>query len=288
MPPEPTVLMSDLVIGESPRWHDGRLWFCHWQRHEVIALAPDGTGEVVLRDEEISPHSIEFLPDGRMLVVPAAPGAAGRIWRREPDGTMAVHADLRDIAAGWNEIVVDGRGTAYVNGSDFDFMGWLAGTAEFVPGVIAAVTPDGAARRVADDIHFGNGMVVTPDNATLVVAESFGKRLTAFDIAGDGGLSGRRVFAGDLAPDGITMDADGAVWTSQTGGECVRVAAGGGILDRVELDRNPFAMMLGGPDGRTLFVMAATWNQADPFGGPRTGRVLTVPAPSHRAGWPGG
>jgi sugar lactone lactonase YvrE len=144
----------------------------------------------------------------------------------------------------------------------------------------------GTNQVVAGDIAFPNGMVVTPDNRTLIISESFTGTLTAFDIAEDGALSNRRVFADGLGPDGICMDAEGAVWTSQGQRDCVRVAEGGKILDRVELDRDPFACMLGGPDGRTLFIMAAVWNPENPFGGPRTGQVLTVDAPAPHVGWP--
>ena len=157
---------------------------------------------------------------------------------------------------------------------------------DFVPGFVALVTPDGSVRQVADGIEFPNGMVVTPDNSTLIVSESFAGRLTAFDIGADGGLSNRRVWAEGIGPDGICIDAEGAVWTQSGGNSCIRVAEGGEVLSRVELDRAPFACMRGGPDRRTLFIMAAEWNPANPFGGPRTGRVLTAPAPAPGVGWP--
>ena len=177
------------------------------------------------------------------------------------------HADLSGLPSGFNEITVDGRGNIYVNGADFDFLAFLdqamtdmaAGDAtplhrrpDFVPGYIALITPDGTARPVAGDIAFPNGMAVTPDNRTLIISESFTGTLTAFDVAADGGLSGRRVFADELGPDGICLDAEGAVWTSQGERDCVRVAEGGEILDRVELDRSPFACMLGGPTAHAV------------------------------------
>ncbi|MEJ3653629.1 SMP-30/gluconolactonase/LRE family protein [Actinomycetes bacterium KLBMP 9759] len=282
------VVLEGLAIGESPRWHDGRLWFCNWGPDELVAMTPDGECEVVALDPSVRPHSIEWLPDGRMLVVPKDPAHQGLLLRVEPGGEIVVHADLRPIAAGWNEIVVDGLGNVYVNGSDFDFLGFLKGGVEFVPGVIALVTPDGEVRKVADGIEFGNGMVVTPDNATLVVAESFAGRLTAFDIGPGGSLSGRRVWAEGMGPDGITIDAEGAIWTSSDSmaGNCVRIREGGEVLERLELDRSPFACMLGGPDRRTLYVMAAEWHPEDPFGDRRTGQVLAVDAPSPGVGWP--
>ncbi len=141
---------------------------------------------------------------------------------------------------------------------------------------------------MAEGIEFGNGMVVTPDNTTLIVAESFGRRLSAFDIAADGGLSGRRVWADGIGPDGITIDAEGAIWTSSDSmqSDCVRIREGGEVLDRFELDRSPFACMLGGPDRSTLYVMAAEWHPEDPFGDRRTGQVLAIDAPSPGVGWP--
>ena len=295
------VLMTGLVIGESPRWHDGRLWFCHWGAHEIIAVDPDGVSEVVVRDPEISPHSIEWLPDGRQLIVPANPAYAGRLLRREPDGSLAIHADLSGLPSGFNEIVVDGRGNIYGNGANFDFMAFLEGVqqdgedaqkipwrerAGFVPGFIASITPDGSVRQVADGIEFPNGMVITPDNSTLIISESFAGRLTAFDIAADGSLSNRRVWAEGLGPDGICLDAEGAVWTSSGANACVRVREGGEVLQQIELDRGPFACMLGGPDRRTLFIMAAEWHPENPFGGPSTGQVLIAPAPAPGVGWP--
>lgn len=225
-----------------------------------------------------------------------------RLLRQEPDGALVPHINLDDVAAGFNEITVDGRGNTYVNGAvaEFDFMAFInratrdmqAGDttplhqrSDYVPGRIVLITPDGTVRQVADDIAFPNGMVVTPDNRTLIISESFTGTLTAFDIADGGGLSNRRVFADGLGPDGICMDADGAIWTSEGEQDCVRVAEGGEILNRVELDRGPFACMLGGPDGRTLFIMAAEWNPENAFDA-RTGQVLTVDAPAPHIGWP--
>jgi sugar lactone lactonase YvrE len=295
------VLLDGLGIGECPRWHDGRLWFCNWGTNQIVAVDLDGTSEVVLEDPVVAPHSIDWLPDGRLLIVPGSQECGERLLRQEPDGSLVPHADLSGLPSGFNEITVDGRGNIYVNGADFDFLAFLdqamtdmaAGDAtplhrrpDFVPGYIALITPDGTARPVAGDIAFPNGMAVTPDNRTLIISESFTGTLTAFDVAADGGLSGRRVFADELGPDGICLDAEGAVWTSQGERDCVRVAEGGEILDRVELDRSPFACMLGGPDGRTLFVMAAEWNPTDPFGGPRTGQVVVADAPAAHVGWP--
>src|ERR671910_337169 len=204
----------------------------------------------------------------------------------EPDGTFVTHANLGGLAAGFNEIVVDGRGNTYVNGGDFDFE-----TGEGAEsGVVVLVHPDGSVRQVAENIVFGNGMVVTPDNSTLIVAESWARRLSAFDIAADGGLSNRRVWAdlGDAPPDGICIDAEGAVWFADVPNKrCVRVREGGEVLQTIELDRGGFACMLGGVGRRTLFMVANEWRGIESTAEEaRTGQVLTAPAPAPGAGWP--
>jgi sugar lactone lactonase YvrE len=277
-------LLTGLAIGESPRWHDDRLWFAHWGTQEIVAVDLKGNSEIVGKGPPGLGWSIDWLPDGRLLVT------GQELMRREPEGSMVRHADLSGVAdLGWNEIVVDGRGNIYV-----DCVGFRFGHEEFSPGILALVTPDGSARQVADGIAFPNGMVVTPDNSTLIVSESFAGRLTAFDIAADGSLSNRRVWAEGIGPDGICIDAEGAVWTGSGANACLRVREGGDVLQRIELDRSPFACMLGGPDRRTLFIMAAEWRMPDSPAdniarlttGPRTGQVLTAPAPAPGAGWP--
>jgi sugar lactone lactonase YvrE len=209
----PGVLLTGLGIGESPRWHDGTLWLANWGTGEVLSVDAAGAAHVAAHIPTSIPYSIDWLPDGRMLAVS---GQQARLLRREPDGRLVTHAELGHLADVCNEIVVDGRGNAYVNGS-----------------VIALVRPDGTARLVADGLAFGNGMAVTPDNGTLLVAESHGNRLTAFDIASDGTLSGRRVWA-ELPggyPDGICLDAEGAVWYADVPNRrCVRVREGGAVL----------------------------------------------------------
>ena len=279
--PQPRILMTGLKLGESPRWHDGRLWFSDWGAQEIIAMDADGNSEVMLNVASF-PFCIDWLPDGRLLVVSASQHA---LLRREPDGSLVTHADLAGLSERpWNDIVVDGRGNAYVNNIGFDFPDGAV-----VPGFVAVVTPDGVARPVADGVEFPNGMAVTLDNSTLIVAESYGHRLTAFDIGADGGLSNRRVWAdlGDGTPDGICIDAEGAVWYADVPHRrCVRVREGGDVLQTVELDRGCFACMLGGPDRSTLFIVAAEWPAAANPGGPRTGRVVAVEAPAPGAGWP--
>ena len=282
--PELQTLMTGLVFGEQPRWHEGRLWFSDWWTQEVIAVDLEGNSEVVLQGPSF-PLCVDWLPDGRLLVVSARDGL---LLRRESDGSLVTHADLATASAppAGNELVVDGRGNAYVNGGGFDLM---AGEA-FAPGVVALATPDGSARQVADGIAFPNGMLVTPDDSTLIVAESYAKRLTAFDIASDGSLSNRRVWAdlGDGVPDGICVDVENAVWYGDVPNKrCVRVREGGEVLQTIELDRGCFACALGGADRATLFMMATEWRgPANMFDGPRTGQVLTAEAPAAGAGWP--
>jgi sugar lactone lactonase YvrE len=281
---EPQVLMTGIVFGEQPRWHEDRLWFSDWGTQEVIAVDLEGCSEIILKRPSF-PLCVDWLPDGQLLIVSARDG---RLRRREHDGTLVTHADLNaasDPPAG-NELVVDGRGNAYVNGGGFDLM---AGE-EFAPGVIAMAEPDGSVRRVADDLAFPNGMHLAPDGPTLIVAESYARRLTAFDVDADGGLSNRRVWAelGDGVPDGICVDAEGAVWYADVPNQrCVRVAEGGEVLQAIELDRGCFACALGGLAGSTLFMVAAEWNgPAKMFEGPRTGQLLTVEAPAPHAGHP--
>src|SRR5436309_3862754 len=238
--PEPQTLLTGLGVGESPRWHDGRLWFANWGAQEIVAVDLQGNSEVIAHSPTVAGYSIDWLPDGRLLVT------GQELLRREPDGSLVTHADLSGLSrSGWNEIVVNGRGNVYVNSVGFRF-----GEEEFRPGIIALVTPDGSVRQVADGVAFPNGMVITPDNKTLIVAESFAGRLTAFDIADDGSLSNRRVWADDVGPDGICLDMDGCIWASSgnMANDCARIREDGEILERIDLDRPCFATMLGGPD----------------------------------------
>ena len=282
----PTHEIRTLVTGrglvESPRWHDGRLYFSDWSAGEVLAVDPAGELEVVARVASL-PLCTAFVPDGRLLIVSSA---AGTLLRREPDGTLTTYADLG--RPGWNDIVVDGRGNAYVNGGGgFD----PRSGEEPRPGFVQLVTSDGAVRQVADDIFFPNGMAVTADNTTLIVADSYRKALVAFTIGADGGLSDRRVFAdlGTGVPDGICVDAEGALWHADVPNQrCVRVAEGGEVLQSLPLDRGGFACALGGADGRTLFVVTATWQgmtEAEMVA-PGSGQVLAVEVEVPGAGWP--
>jgi sugar lactone lactonase YvrE len=274
-------LLSNLVVGESPRWHDGRLWFANWGAQEIVAADIEGNTEIIARGPKAAGYSIDWLPDGALLVT-----GERALLRRRNDGTFVTHVDLSSLGDAWNEIVVDGRGNIYLNDVGFRF-----GQEDFRPGSIALVTPDGVSRRVADGIAFPNGMVVTPDNSTLIVAESFARCLTAFDIAADGSLSNRRVWA-PVGGDGICLDAEGAIWCSDVGGDqpvVTRVREGGEVLERIALDAACFACMLGGPDGKTLFLMAAEWRGIEKMPElfrSRTGKVLTMTTPVPHAGRP--
>ncbi len=263
---QPTLLLDGRGLVESPRWHDGRLWFADWTAGEILRLSDDGAAEVMAR-APAPPLSFDFDAEGRLLVVSSA---AGELLRQQADGRLAAFARLG--AGVWNEIVVDGRGNAYVNGPQ-----------------LVLVTPDGRVTPQAADFAFPNGMAVTPDNRALIVAESHAQRLTAFEIAADGSLSNRRVWA-ELAgpPDGICIDATGAVWVADVPNACCRrVREGGEAPDVVKLDRGAFACMLAGPDRRTLYVTAARWFGMDRMGEMGgTGQVLAVPAPAPGAGWP--
>ncbi|SHK37571.1 Sugar lactone lactonase YvrE [Pseudonocardia thermophila] len=255
---------------EGPRWHDGRLYFVDFYTHTVNAVAADGgpVEQIAVVDQQ--PSGLGWLPDGRMLVVSMKDR---RVLRQEPDGTLVEHADLSKLCP-WhtNDMVVAPNGNAYVGNFGFDVMG----DAEHEFTNVVLVRPDGSAEVVAEDLSFPNGMVITPDERTLIVNELFGNRVSAFDINPDGTLGPRRDFAnfGDLGdekswqkrveqstitPDGLTMDAEGAIWIADCAhSRALRIAPGGKILDEVSTAPNGvFAVALGGDDGRTLFMCVA-------------------------------
>ena len=273
---ETRLLLDGLGFPESTRWRRGRVWLCNWGTGEVLAVSNAGEGEAMARlAPKTLPFSIDWLPDGRLLIVD---GPQRRLLRQEPDGTLEEHADLTGFGPGpFNELVVDGAGNAYVNGG---------------PGCVVRVAADGDVRQVADGLQWPNGMALLDDDRTLVVADSHARQLVAFDIGGSGQPSGRRVWAGlGHAPDGICADADGAVWVASVPGQyCVRVRQGGEVLDTVPIDRGCFACMLGGQDGRTLFIAAAQWRgmEAAMSEGPGvTGRLLAAAGqPAPHAGRP--
>jgi sugar lactone lactonase YvrE len=270
------LVLEGLGFPESTRWHDGRVWLCNWGAGEVLAATSGGEREVTARlAPRTIPFSIDWLPDGRLLVVD---GPRGLLLRQEPDSALSTVADLAVFGPPpFNELVVDATGNAYVNGG---------------PGLVVCVAPDGTSRKIADGLRWPNGMALIDDGRTLVVADSHAEQLVAFDLQDDATLPGRRVWA-DLehAPDGICADADGAIWVATVPGKrCMRVREGGEILNEVSADRGCFACMLGGEDGRTLFVAAAQWRgmEAAMNEGPGlTGQLLAAPdQPAPHAGRP--
>ena len=281
------VLVTDRGLVESPRWHQGRLWFSDWIAGEIIAVDDTGAFEVMVRHASL-PLCFDFLPDGRLALVSNQERA---LLTLEPNGSLAQYADLSALSPfGCNDIVIDGRGNAYVNSGNFDF---AKGPPEgpIQPGFLALVSPDSAARIVAEDVAFPNGMAITPDNRTLVVADSYRHQLIGFDIASDGGLAGRRVWAdlGEDAPDGICLDADGAAWYADVPHQrCTRVAEGGQVLSTVPLDRGGFACMLGHTDPPYLYIVAARWPGAAALASHTgwEGQVLRTAVTIAGAGWP--
>lgn len=278
----PGVLVDGLRFPECPRWRDGVLWFSDLYGPTVHTVDPDGRLATVC-EVPARPHGLGFLPDGTLLVVSSQDR---RLLRLDPDGLHEV-ADLTELTGGdANDMVVDARGRAYIGNFGFD----IFGGAPIASTTLVLVTPDGDARVVADDLIFPNGCVLTPDGRTLVVAETYESRLTAFDVAADGSLSGRRVFAqlSGMTPDGICLDADGALWVaSPFSNAFLRVADGGEVLDRIETSgRMAVACMLGGDDGHTLFLCIAQGSIDEMIRGETRGCIETARVGVPHAGLP--
>jgi sugar lactone lactonase YvrE len=262
-----TVVLDEYSFLECPRWHDGRLWVSDFYTNQVVATDGRGNTEVVA-EVPGQPSGLGFLPDGRALIVSMRDH---RVLVRGESGRLTEHADLSPAVSGMlNDMVVDEHGRAYVGNFGFDLM---AGAALRYT-TLTRVDPDGTVTTAAEDLGFPNGTVILP-GGVLVVAETFAGRLTAFDIAPDGGLTNRRVWARfgetprtedvgeamqllQVAPDGICADADGAIWVADAGhARVIRVREGGDILDEIRTPMAVYACMLGGDDGRTLFMCAA-------------------------------
>jgi sugar lactone lactonase YvrE len=261
-------VVTDLSYLEGPRWHDQRIWFSDFYLCRVYSATEDGGDLRVEAEVPQQPSGLGWLPDGRLLIVSMRDR---RLLRREADGTLVTHADLSGYGTGHlNDMVVDARGRAFVGEFGFDLM---AG-APFQSAVLLRVDPDGTIARVAEDLRFPNGSVITPDG-TLLVDETFGNRITAFDIAEDGSLTNRRIWASfaeppteraldkmlpqvAVAPDGCSLDADGALWVADgLAGRVIRVLPGGEIAEEIQPGTGVFACALGGADGRTLFICTA-------------------------------
>ncbi|HEX7035067.1 MAG TPA: SMP-30/gluconolactonase/LRE family protein [Pseudomonadales bacterium] len=276
------ILLDGLCFGEGPRWHQGALWLSDMHAHQVLRIRPDGTAETVC-EVPAWPSGLGWLPNGDLLVV----SMTDRRLLRWDGSALRPHADLSGLASfHCNDMVVDAAGRAYAGNFGFD----LHGGAEPKPAELILVEPDGRARVVADGLQFPNGTVITPDGRTLIVAESWGRRLTAFDIGNDGSLRNRRVWAelpDGALPDGICLDADGGIWSaSPTTSECVRQREGGEITHRVRVGQGAYACMLGGDDGRTLYILTAADSHPEACRQSRSGRVETITAPYPHAGLP--
>jgi len=281
--------VSDLFFGECPRWHEGRLWYSDFFDHAVFSVSPDGERRVEV-DFDGEPAGLGWLPDGRLLFNSRLDRV---ILRREPDGTLVEHGDLRPWAT-WhaNDMVVAANGQAYSGNFGFDLDGLSDGTVDasaISTASLIRVDPDGSSHEAAGDLQFPNGTVITEDGATLIIAESFGGRLSAFDRAADGVLTNRRVWAAltGVAPDGMCLCADGSVWVANAlAPECLRVAEGGEVLERVTTSRNCYACMLGDDDRRTLYLVTAVDSNASAARAARNGALEKVRTTVPGAGLP--
>ncbi len=290
---KPEVIVEGLHFGEAPRWHDGRLWLSDFYDHAVKTVDLDGSVEVVLEVPN-QPSGLGWLPDGRLLVVSMVDR---RVLRLDPDG-LVEHADLSGLATFHaNDMVVDARGRAYVGNFGFDLHrvereqggAALFGNPPPPTATLVRIDPDGSVHAAAHDLRFPNGTVVTSDGATLIVGESLGRCLTAFDVAAHGSLSNRRPWAdlGTRLPDGICLDTDGHIWVANPiAPECFLVAEGGEVLDVVDTEQPCFACMLGGPDGRHLFLITAAGSWPERAGVERTGHVRVAMVETPHAGLP--
>lgn len=275
-------LVSGFAFPEGPRWHDGALYFSDQHDRRVVRVDVDaGTADTVVEVEQ-QPSGLGWLPNGDLLVV----SMVDRKVLRFDGSALHEHADLSDVATyHCNDMVVDAEGRAYVGNFGFDFEnGQPPANA-----VVARVDPDGRVTVAADDLAFPNGMAITPDGRTMIVAESMGGRLTAFDIEPDGALTNRRVYAPlDDFPDGICLDAEGAVWFASPATQyCVRVREGGEVVERADVgEGHTYACALGGADRRTLLVCAAPSHAADTTVDRHQGRIEAVAVDVPGAGIP--
>lgn len=280
-----TVVLDGLKFPEGPRWHDGRLWFSDMHAHRVMTLSPNGQTSVVI-EVPGQPSGLGFLPDGRLLVVSMVDR---KLMVLDPGAGLREVADLSTLAA-WhtNDMVVDAQGRAYIGNFGFDL---TAGVEHFKSANLILVQPNGVTTEVADDLGFPNGAVITPDGKTLIVGETFARKLTAFDMAEDGTLSNRRLWADTKPanPDGICLDAEGGIWVaSPTTREFVRILEGGTVTDRVACaeGRSAYACMLGGDDRRTLYLCTSSGDENDRAAGRSQGWIESVHVAVPGAGWP--
>lgn len=266
------LLVDGIGFGEAPRWHDGRLWYSDFRQRAICAVTPDGDRVVVHGDLDDQPSGLGWTPQGDLLAVAMT---SHRLWRSE-GGALVDHADLSSIATGpCNDMVVDASGNAYVGNFGFD----LDGGKPRALADLALVRLDGTAAVVASDLSFPNGSLLSADGRTLIVAETFGRRFSAFDVAADATLSNRRVWAEtpEMAPDGCTMDAEGAIWFADAAGSCVvRILEGGLVTHRITTPMSVYACMLGGQDGTTLFIVCSPGSRDTGLSSNASGMILTT------------
>ena len=268
------ILVDGLKFPEGPRWHNGKLWFSDMEQHKVMTTDPKGNLEVIVE----TPNRVSglgFLPDDKLLMVSVEDN---KLLRLDPEGLTEL-ADMNKFKPLYsNDMVVDKQGRAYVGNFGFDFFN----NAAFNPTVLLLVLPDGTVRKVADDMAFPNGTVITPDDKTLIIAETFSARISAFDIEEDGSLTNRRIWADlkSVAPDGICLDTQGGIWAAAPGRHrVVRVLEGGEITHIVKVEHDAYACMLGGPDLTTLFVATSAHTRDK-------GRIEVVEVDYPKAGIP--
>ena len=286
------VLAEGIYFGEGPRWRDGRLWFSDFYAKAVKSVSPAGDTRIEFTIDD-RPSGLGWMPDGSMLIVSMT---KRHILRRSPSGEIQLHADLGHVATfHCNDMVVDAKGVAFVGNFGFDLdaelteRGVESVLADHPTAKLARVAPDGSAEVAATDMHFPNGSVITPDGKMLIVGETLGARLTAFDIDDEGFLSGRRVWA-DIrprVPDGICLDANGAIWVANPiAPECALVAEGGAVVEVIETGDPCYACMLGGDDGRTLFMLTAPTSIAHEAAASPKGKLLIATVDTPHAGLP--
>ena len=285
------ILADGFYFCECPRWHHGRLWFSEFYHRQVRSVSLRGDLRVEC-DVPGRPAGLGWLPDGSLLIVSAQPR---ELLRRTVDGTLSIHARLPHTRHMCNDMVVDGKGRAYVGEFGFDLeaeigrRGFANVLADHPVATLTCVRPDGSLEVVDRDMHFPNGAVITPNGRTLIVAETLAGRLSAFDLAEDGTVTNRRVWANVLPriPDGIALDEEGAIWVANpAAAECVRVREGGEVLEVVDTGQPCFACTLGGPDGRTLFMLTAPGVVTTVIEGLPKGELLTTKVDVRGAGWP--
>ena len=280
--PQLEFVVGGVDFGEGPRWHDGRLWYSDFYQRSIYTVTEDGHRETAYSDLPDQTSGLGWLPDGRLLAV----SMANKALLRDDGAGFVVHADLSDMAGGYcNDMVVDHYGNAYVGNFGYD----LFGGEQHRPADLILVREDGSTAIVAEGLKFPNGSVITPDNKTLIVGESYGAGYEAFTINRDGTLTDRRRWADvpGMAPDGCTMDAKHGIWFADArGSQLVRVLEGGEITHRIPTPQPVFACALGGEFGEQLFALCAPGSHPDEVRGKAGGAIYKIWVDVPHAGWP--